>query len=202
MMMMDYDNDYDNDADEDDLIAAAGATSSRPLKVLPGPRKCSPQLHDLSHLVIISVMTKNTGVDSRFPSWLASPGLAICVSTITRISLVHHHKHEHHHYHQHKQHQNRSHISTTTRLITNITCSSLLDPSHHQKHLESPLKQHRYLLLSLRPAFEPQENVQNMTIYPRKDITCSSLSGPPLGPGSFEPRSLIAAPDLPPRLMP
>ena len=55
MMMMDYDNDDANDADEDDLIAAAGATSSRPLKVLPGPCKCSPQLHDLSHLVMISV---------------------------------------------------------------------------------------------------------------------------------------------------
>ena len=107
------------DYDKDDLVAAAGATSSRPLKVLPGPRKCSPQLHDLSHLGMISVMTKNTGADSRFPSWLASPGLAICVSTITRISLVRHHKHEHHHYHhvglghekpqhEHKQHQNRS----------------------------------------------------------------------------------------------
>ena len=51
IMMMDY----DEDVDKDDLIAAAGAASSRPLKVLPGPCKCSPQLHDLSHLVIISV---------------------------------------------------------------------------------------------------------------------------------------------------
>ena len=33
-------------------------------------------------------------------------------------------------------------------------------------------------------------------------LTCSSRSGPPLGPGNLDPRSLMAAPDLPPRLMP
>ena len=53
------DDDDGNDVHEDcedgngDLIAAAGATSSRPLKVLPRPRKGSSQLHDLSHLLII-----------------------------------------------------------------------------------------------------------------------------------------------------
>ena len=61
ILMMDYDEDVDedvgDDADkdvyEDDLIAAAGSTTSRPLKILPGPRKCSPQLHYLSNLLLI-----------------------------------------------------------------------------------------------------------------------------------------------------
>ena len=53
MMFTKYDKDCEDG--DGDLIAAAGATSSRPLKVLPRPRKGSSQLHYLSHLLIIIV---------------------------------------------------------------------------------------------------------------------------------------------------
>ena len=149
IMMMDY----DEDVDKDDLIAAAGAASSRPLKVLPGPCKCSPQLHDLSHLVIISVKAMV---------------MTIMISIIVLMIVV---------------------LLKCSMLI--VTTRSPKAPSQTQA---PPTLNRAHISPNIRNI---HQSIATTTI-----ATCSSLSGPPLGPGSFEPRSLIAAPDLPPRLMP